>query len=101
LLTQCKRIYFLDLVQLKDLMLLMWLKPKKWIIMIITPLINSSLQQLKYLDVYKNKPMCFNVIMPMPFGAWNGQRAFLFLFWLLFFVKKFQSHCKNCKYLPP
>jgi hypothetical protein len=29
LLTQCKRIYFLDLVQLKDLMLLMWLKPKK------------------------------------------------------------------------
>jgi hypothetical protein len=27
--TQCKRIYFLDLVQLKDLMPSMWLKPKK------------------------------------------------------------------------
>ncbi len=47
----CKK-SFHDLVQFKDLLPLMHLKPKKGTIMTKTPLVNSSLQQLKYLDVY-------------------------------------------------
>jgi hypothetical protein len=31
----------------------------------------------------------------MPFGVSKGQRALLFLSWLFFFMKKFQSHCKD------
>jgi len=41
-----------DLVQFKDLLSLMQLKPKKRAIVTNTPLIYSSFQQLKYLDVY-------------------------------------------------
>jgi hypothetical protein len=55
-----------------------------------TPLIDSSLSQLRYLDVYINKPICFYTIMPMPFGASKGQKALIFLSWLFFSVKKFQ-----------
>jgi hypothetical protein len=40
--TQHKRIYFLDLVQLKDLLLPMQVKPRKGAIATNTPLINSS-----------------------------------------------------------
>ncbi len=42
---------------------------KKRNIMIDTPLINSSLKQLRYLDVYTNKLMCFHMILSMPFEA--------------------------------
>jgi hypothetical protein len=52
-------IYFLDLAQLKDLLLLMLLKPKKGATMINTPIINSSLWQLRFLDASTNKLMCF------------------------------------------
>jgi hypothetical protein len=56
--------------------------------------------QLTYLGVYTNKLICFYKIVAMPFGAWKGQRALIFLFWLLCFVTKFQSHCKGCKPFP-
>jgi hypothetical protein len=62
--------------------------------------INSSLYQLKYLVAYTNMSMCFYMIVPMPFGAWKGQKALIFLPWPLFFVKNFQSHHKRCKCLP-
>jgi hypothetical protein len=39
---QCEWIYFPDIAQFKDLMPLMWLKPKKKTIVTNTPLINSS-----------------------------------------------------------
>jgi hypothetical protein len=42
LLTQLKRIYFPNLVQLKDLLSPMELKPRKGAIATDTPLINSS-----------------------------------------------------------
>ncbi len=98
--TQCKHIYFLNLAQLKNQVPPMWLEPKKGAIVTNTPFTNSSHQQLRYLDVYTNKPVCFYMIVPMPFGASKGQRALIFLSWLLFFVKKSQSHYKGCKHLP-
>jgi hypothetical protein len=51
---------------------------------------------LRYLDVYTNMPMCFYTIVPMPFEAWRGQKALIFLPWSLFFVNKFWSHYKGC-----
>jgi hypothetical protein len=69
LLTQHEHIYFPGLVQFKDLLPLMQLKPKRRAIVIDTLLINSSLQQLRYLNVYTNKLMCFYMIVPMPFEA--------------------------------
>ncbi len=50
--TQLEHIYFPDLAQLKDLLLSMQLKPRKGVIAIDTPQINSSPQQLRYLVVY-------------------------------------------------
>jgi hypothetical protein len=78
----------------------MQLKPRKGAITTDTPLINSSPQQLRYLVVYTNMPMCFYTTMLMPFGAWRGQKALIFLPSSFFFVKKFQSHYKGCKRLP-
>ncbi len=52
------QIYFSNLTQLKDLLALMQLKPKKIVIMTNTSLIKFSLEQLKYLDVYTNKVIC-------------------------------------------
>jgi hypothetical protein len=68
LLTQRERIYFCDFAQLKDLLLSMQLKPRKGAIAIDTPLINSSLYQLRYLVAYIRMLMCFYMIVPMPFG---------------------------------
>ncbi len=79
-------------MQLKDLLPSMQLKLKKRAIATNTPLINSSHYQFKYLDVYANRSMCSYTIMPMPFGAWKGQRALLFLPWLLFFDWKNFNH---------
>lgn len=73
----------------------MRLKPKKWAIRIDTPLINPSFSQLKYLDVYIDMFMSFYMIVPMPLGAWKSQKAFIFISWLLLFVKKFQLLCKD------
>ncbi len=67
--TQYEWIYFPDLAQLEDLLSPMWFKPMKGAIVTDTPLINSSHQQLRYLDVYINKSMCFYMIVPMPLGA--------------------------------
>jgi hypothetical protein len=67
--TQHKQIYFLDVMQLKDSLPLMQFKPKKGAIATNNPLINSSHQQLMYLDVYITKLMCFYIIVLMPFGA--------------------------------
>jgi hypothetical protein len=39
--------------------------------------------------------MCFYMIVPISFGVLKSQKAFIFLVWLLFFVKKFESLCKN------
>ncbi len=47
----------------------------------------------------QNMQMCFYTTVPMPFGAWRGQKVFIFLPWSLFFVKKFWSHYKGCKHL--
>jgi hypothetical protein len=52
LLTKHKWIYFPNLVPFKDLLPLMWVKPKKGNITTYTQLINSSFKQLRYLDVY-------------------------------------------------
>jgi hypothetical protein len=41
--TQCKRIYFLNLTPLKDLLLIMQVKSHNGVIMTDTSLINSSL----------------------------------------------------------
>jgi hypothetical protein len=52
------------------------------------------LSRLKYLVVYTNMPMCFYTTMLIPFGAWRGQKAFIFLPWSFFFVKSF-DHITN------
>jgi hypothetical protein len=65
-------IYFRSLAQLKDLLLLMLPKPNKGATMINTPLINSSLWQLRFLDASTNKLMFFYTIVLMPFGASKG-----------------------------
>ncbi len=54
---------------------------------------------MKYLKIYTNMLMCFYTIVPMPFGASQGQKAFPFLPWLPFFVKEFQLHCKDANIL--
>jgi hypothetical protein len=61
--------YFFDLAQFKDLLPPMQFKPMKGVITTDTPLINSSLEQLRYLVVYTNMSMYFYMIVPMPFGA--------------------------------
>jgi hypothetical protein len=43
--------------------------------------------------------MCFYMIVLMPFGAWKGHRAVIFLPWSIFFLKIFWSHYKGWK--PP
>jgi len=48
---------------------LMQFKPKNKIITTDTPLINSSPEQWRYLDVYISKWMCSYTIVPMPFGV--------------------------------
>jgi len=58
-------IYLLDLAKLKDLLPLMWLKPKKGTIVVNTPLINFSFRKLKYMDIYTNRLTCFHTIVPM------------------------------------
>jgi hypothetical protein len=45
---------------------------KKGATMTNTSLTNSSLWQLKYLDVSTNKLMCSYTFVPMPFGASKG-----------------------------
>ncbi len=60
--TQHEWIYFPDLVQLKDLPPPMQFKPMKGAIATNTPLINSSLEQLRYLVAYTNMLMCFYMI---------------------------------------
>jgi hypothetical protein len=56
--TQHKQIYFPDVMQLKDSLPLMQFKPKKGTIVTNNSPINSSHQQLMYLDVDITKPMC-------------------------------------------
>jgi hypothetical protein len=56
-------------MEFKFLLPLMQLKPRKEAFAIDTPLINSSLQQLRYLVAYTNMLMHFYMIVPMPFGA--------------------------------
>ncbi len=100
LLTQHEWIHLPNLAQFKDLLPPMQLKPRRRVITIDTPLINAAPQQLKYLVAYTNMPMCFYTTMPMPFGVRRGQKAFIFLPWSLFFIKKFRSYYKGCKHLP-
>jgi hypothetical protein len=50
--------------------------------------------------IFTHRLMCFYMIVRMSFKAWKDQRAFIFLFGLLFFIKKFQSYCKGCKHPP-
>jgi hypothetical protein len=57
-------------------------------------------EQLKYLVAYTNMLICFYTTVLMPFGAWRGQKAFIFLPWSHFFIKKFWSHYQRCKCLP-
>jgi hypothetical protein len=38
------------------------------------------------LVVYTNMPMRFYMIVSMPFGAWKGQKTFIFLPWSFFFI---------------
>jgi hypothetical protein len=84
--TQHEWIYFPNLVQLKDLMPPMQFKPKKKKIT-MTPCW-SFFPFNKYLDVYTKKLMCFYMIMPMPFGDWKGQKAFIFFVLVTFFRPK-------------
>jgi len=97
--TQYEWIYFPNLAQFKELLPSLQLKLKKGVIMINTPLINSSLRQLRYLDVYTNKLMCSYMIVPMTFGASKDLKALLFLSWLLFSSKKFNYIAKNVSIL--
>ncbi len=56
-----------------------------------------TIELFGYLD---KMSMCFYTTVPMPFGAWRGQKALIFLPWSFFFFKKFRSHYKGCKCLP-
>jgi hypothetical protein len=97
--TQCEWIYFPNLAQFKELLPSLQLKPKKGVITINTPLINSSLQQLKYLDVYTKRLMFSYMIVPMPFGASKDLKALPFWTWLLFSSKNFNYIVKNVSIL--
>jgi hypothetical protein len=54
---------------------------------------------LKYLIAYTNMPMCFYTIVLMPFGAWKGQKVFIFLPWSFFFVNFFDHITKDASIL--
>jgi hypothetical protein len=100
LLMQRMHIYFLDFAQLKDLLLLMVLKPKKGATMINTPLINSSLWQLRFLDASTNKLMSFYTTVNTNWSFRRLEGPPLSILVTFLHKKKFQLHYKRCKHTP-
>jgi hypothetical protein len=55
----------------------------------------TNIPLFKYLVVYTNMLMCFYMIVSMPFGAWKGQRALIFLLWSFFSINFFDHITKD------
>jgi hypothetical protein len=65
-----------------------------------TPTNQFFLLAIEVFYVYVNKFMCFYMIVPMPFGAWKNQKAFIFLSLLLFYHQKISITLQRYKHIP-
>ncbi len=54
---------------------------------------------MRYLITNTNMSTCFYTIVLMPFGAWKGQRALIFLPWSFFSSKNFNHITKDASVL--
>jgi hypothetical protein len=89
--------YFLDVAQLKDWLPPMQFKPRKRTIATNTSLIFLLLAIEVFGCLHKHADVFLHNYAN---AIWSLKKleVLIFLPWSLFFIKKFQSHYKGCKY---